>query len=469
MAGVRSVLDIAKGALTASQLALQTISHNIANANTEGYARQKAVLGEAMPLPSPVGLMGNGVRVEEIRRYVDKFLDNTITKKQTDLEFQKTSEKYLEQMEGILNEDNSNLTQNITSFFNAWHELSTDPASIPARTALVTSGENLARGIRTLYADLRELQREMDNSIDQEVDSINTITTELAELNRRIFDGGMAGDANDYLNQRTQLLKELSGKLDVVSFEDDFGRITVMTGKGKVLVDGYNQWNLRTYDPDTTGFSSIAWEDAAGNLSDIASDIEGGTLGALLECRDIHAEGFIDQLDAVAKTLIDSVNAIHETGYNLNQTTDISFFKPLDRYYAANIDVSAEIKDDVNNIAATSSGDRPTDNDIALRIAALNEADLAFTANGITVNTTPAHYVSSIVAGVGELKRNASDLVQYQENTLGLLDKQRESVSGVSLDEELTNLIQYQRAYQAAAQLISVADELLQTLIEAAQ
>jgi flagellar hook-associated protein 1 len=469
VAGLRSVIDIAKGALTANQYSLQTVSHNIANVDTKGYARQEAVLEESMPMPSPVGLLGNGVKVMEVRRYVDKFLENTITKKRTDLEFQRTSQKYLEQMEGILNEDNSKLTENMTQFFNAWHELSTDPSSIPARTALLTRGENLARGIRTVYRDLRGLQQEIDHTIGQEIDSINTITTELAGLNQRIFDGGVGGEANDYLNQRTELLKELSGKMEIVSFEDDFGRITVMTGKGKVLVEGYNHWNLKALDPEGTGFSRIAWEDSGGNLSDITPDLESATLGSLVTERDVHAEGFIDQLDALAQTIMNSVNQAHESGYNLNQTSGISFFKPLTRSYAASMDVSAEIRNDVSNIASTSSTDRPTDNDIALQIAALGEADLTFTANGTSVSTTATDFVSSILAGVGELTRNARDSGEYQENTMNLLEKQREGISGVSLDDELTNLMQYQRAYQAAARLISVADELLATLIETAK
>jgi flagellar hook-associated protein 1 FlgK len=468
VAGVRSIFDIAKGALTANQLALQTVSHNIANVDTKGYARQEAVLEESMPLPSPVGLLGNGVKVIEVRRYIDKYLENTIVKKRTDLEFQKTSGKYLEQMEGILNEDNSKLTENMTQFFNAWQELSTDPSGIPARIALLTRGENLARGIRTVYRDLRGLQSEINQTIGQEVDSINRITTSIADLNQRIFDGAGDGEANDYLNRRTELLKELSGKLEIVSFEDNFGRITVMTGKGKALVDGLNHWNLQAHDPQGTGFSRIAWEDSGGNLSDITSDIESGTLGALLTERDVHAEEFIDQLNGLAQTIMNVVNQTHEAGYNLNQTSGISFFKPLTQSYAADIDVSAEIKNDVNNIASTSSPDRPTDNDIALQIAALGEADLTFTANGTTVTTTPAHFVSSILAGVGELTRNSIDSEEYQQNTMNLLEKQREGVSGVSLDEELTNLMQYQRAYQAAARLITVADELLVTLMETA-
>jgi flagellar hook-associated protein 1 len=133
MAGVRSILDIGKSAVLANELALQTLSHNIANVDTPGYTREGAVLQTALPVPSPVGLLGNGVNVAKVRRFVDNYLNDTIMKKNTDLQFQKTSEQYLGQMESILNESNSQLTQNLTGFFNAWQDLSTDPTSVPAR------------------------------------------------------------------------------------------------------------------------------------------------------------------------------------------------------------------------------------------------------------------------------------------------------------------------------------------------
>ncbi|MBP1731160.1 MAG: flgK [Deltaproteobacteria bacterium] len=469
MAGIRSIFDIARGALTASQLSLQTVSHNIANVNTKGYARQEAALEEAMPLPGPVGYLGNGVKVSQIVRYVDKFIEATIAQKNTDLEFQKTSEKYLQQMEGVLNEDNAKLSANVTAFFNAWQELSTDPASITPRTALLTAGENLARSIRTVYQDLRGLQQEIDHTVAQEIENVNRITTTIAELNQRIFDGGMVGDANDYLNQRQELLNELSGKLDVVAFEDEFGRLTVLTGKGKTLVDAFNHWDLKAYDTEGEGFYRICWEDSQGNLADITADVDQGTLGALLTERDVNAEDFVAQINALAKTITEEVNRIHEGGYNLNFTTGISFFRPLTQNYAAQMDVSDDIKDDVMNIAATSSPDRPTDNDIALALAALGTADLAFDVNGNVVNTTASEFVASMLSRVGALTRNATDLVEYQQNTMDLLSKQREAVSGVSLDEEMTNLIKFQRAYEAAARLITVADEMLQTIIEASK
>jgi flagellar hook-associated protein 1 len=465
MAGVRSILDIGKSALSANELALQTLSHNIANVDTPGYSREETVLQTAMPVPSPVGLLGNGVRVKEVRRFVDNYLNDTIMKKNTDLQYQKTSEKYLGQMESILNEDNSQLTQNLTGFFNAWQDLSTDPTSVPSRVTIEAQGENLASSMRTVYSDLRGLQSEINSTVALELDNINRITTTIANLNQRISEAGKDAQTNDYMDQRAELLKELSGDLRIISFEDNQGNITALAADGRPLVDGNNHWNLKVSDPYSTGSYQINWEDSNGNLSNITMDIKTGTLGSLLHERDVDAQGFVDQLNALAKTITTQVNQIHETGYNLNQTTGISFFKPLTQNYAADIGVSDDVKNDVSNIAATSSLDRPTDNDITLGIAGLGETDLPFSVNGSTLATRPVDFVSSMLSKVGQMTKNAQDLVTYQTNTMTALTQQQASVSGVSLDEEITNLMQYQRAYQASAKLISVADDFMVTLL----
>jgi flagellar hook-associated protein 1 FlgK len=465
MAGVRSIFEIGKSALLANELTLQTISHNVANVNTPGYSREESVLQTATPDASAAGLIGNGVKASEIRRFVDKYLNDTIMKKNTDLQFQTTSAQYLGQMESILNEDNSKLTQNLTGFFNAWQDLSTDPTSVPSRVALETQGENLARGIRSVYSDLRGLQNEINSSVGQEVNNINRMTTTIAELNQRIGEAGKDGQANDYLDQRTELVKQLSGELGIVSFEDGNGGITILTADGRSLVDGLSHWNLQVSDPNSTGSFRINWEDSRGNLSDITSNVKTGTLGSLLQERDVDAQGFVDQLNALAQTMTTQVNQIHETGYNLNQTTGVAFFKPLTGDYAGEMDVSDDVKNDVTNIASTSSLARPTDNDIVLGIAGLGDAKLPFTVNGNTVQVTPVDFVSAMLSSVGELTANAQDLVTYQTNTMSTLTAQQQAVSGVSLDEELTSLMQYQRAYQASARLISTADDFLVTLL----
>ncbi len=309
------------------------------------------------------------------------------------------------------------------------------------------------------------MQNQINSSVSQEVDNINRMTTTIASLNERISEGGKDGQANDYLDQRTELLKQLSGELGIVSFQAQDGNITVLTADGKPLVDGNRHWNLKVSDPNSTGSFQVNWEDSNGKLSDITPDTKTGTLGSLLYERDVDAQGFIDQLNALAKTITTQVNQIHQTGYNLNGTTGISFFNPLTQDYAADIAVSDDVKNDVSNIAATSSLDHPTDNDVALGIAGLGQTKLSFTVKSATSNVTPVDFVSSMYSSVGELSKNAQDLATYQSNTMDTLTKQQAAVSGVSLDEEITNLMQYQRAYQASAKLISTADDCVVTLL----
>ena len=466
MAGLGSIFEIGKSALLANELTLQTVSHNTANVNTPGYSREESILQTATPDASSAGLIGNGVTVAQVRRFVDNYLNDTIQKKNTDLQYQTTSAKYLQQMESVLNEDNSQLTTNLNGFFNAWQDLSTDPTSVSTRVTVEAQGENLADSISSVYGDLSGLQGEINSSVAQEVDNINRITTTIASLNQSISVASADGQANDYLDQRTELLKELSGEMGIVSFQDNKGNITVLTADGRSLVDGNNHWNLQVSDPNHTGSFSVNWADSKGNLSDITSDMKAGTLGSLLHERDVDAQGFIDQLNALAQTITTQVNQIHETGYNLNGTTGIAFFKPLTQDYAADMAVSDDVKNDANNIASTSSLDQPTNNDITLGIAGLAQSNLPFTVNGTTTQTTPVDFVSSMYSSVGQLAANAQDLVTYQTNTMSTLTQQQQSVSGVSLDEEITNLMQYQRAYQASAKLISTADDLTVTMLD---
>jgi flagellar hook-associated protein 1 FlgK len=468
MGGIYSILNIAKGALSSTQTSLQTTSHNIANVNTKGYARQEALLVEAQPIPMDFGLLGDGVKVQEIIRYYDKYLEAMVARKNTDLGERKTNEKYFEQIEGILDENNSRLSAGITEFFNAWQELSTDPTSVPARLSIVNKGENLARTIRSIYRDLKGLQVELDGTLKKEVADVNRMTAGIADLNQRIFEGGLSqGDANDYINQRTQLVKELSEKTDLVVIENSDGKLTVLTGHGRPLVDGSQHWDLDVYVDQTTGLNQLAWKDDRGNLTDITADTTRGTLGAILTMRDTQIVGFIDQLNEFARVLMTSVNEIHQTGYNLNGSSGVSFFRELTGDYANSIDVTAEVKTDAKNVAATSSLNRPTDNDITLALAALAEADLSFSVGAVTTETTFTKFITTMLGNVGELTSNAKSLTEYQQNTLNMLEKQRESVSGVSLDDEMSNLIKFQYAYQASARLLTVADEMLKTIIEA--
>jgi flagellar hook-associated protein 1 FlgK len=460
---IASILNIARSAMFAQQASIQISSNNIANVNTKGYCRRVADLREGTLVPSEFGLIGTGVTVAGFVTYFDRFLENTIANRNTSLEEQSTAATYFSRIETILNENNSNLAANITDFFNGWSELSADPTSFARRSSLAMKGENLARTINNLYNEINALQQELDNSLESEIGEINRLTAGIADLNQKIIElGSTNGEDADYINQRTQLLKELSGKINITSFEDQVGALTVMSGSGKTLVERNTSWKLTTQKDPTTGFKDVAWEDGSGNLTDITDGISGGKIKALIDIRDKYLEnGFIKDLDELAKTIITEVNTDHTEGYNQNGTTGIVFFKEIGGNFARDMDLSSDVKNDVSNIAAASAPEETTGNDIALQIASL--IDQSLTINGQTTRMTT--YVSTMMSNVGELTRNAQELSEQHQSAMTIMEKQREGVSGVSIDEEMTNLIKFQYAYQAAARLITVADEMFQDLL----
>ena len=461
---IASILNIARSAMFAQQASIQISSNNIANVNTKGYCRLDPDLREAPLIPTDYGLLGNGVEIAGFIRYFDKFLETSIAQRNTDLQEQKTSVTYFERIESILNEDSSRLATNVTEFFNSWQELSADPSNLARRTSLVAKGENLARTIRNIYSELNGLQRELDQQVQGEVDEINRLTASIADLNQKIIELGSAsqGEASDYLNQRAELLKELSGKMKVVSFEDQAGGLTVLTENGRTLVDRTNSWKLRTQQDPATGFRNIAWDDGAGNLSDMTGAISSGKLKALLDMRDQHlGNGFIADINNLAQTIITEVNSRHVEGYGLNGSTNIAFFAQATSDFARDMNLSVEVKTDVQYIAAASSLGDFSGNDNALRIASLIDADLMIGGQSTRFST----YISTVMSNIGDLTKNAQDLSDHQESAMTVMEQQRESRSGVSIDEELTKLMKYQYAYQAAARLISVADEMFQEIL----
>ncbi len=461
--GITAILNIAKNALFAQQTALQVLSNNVANVNTKGYARQEAVLVEDANLRTDLGLLGNGVKVSAIMSHYDKYLEASVAKENNSLEEQKTYEQYLGRIESILDENNSNLTANVSAFFNTWQDLSADPLSVTSRSNVAAAAANLSTGIRNIYGELQGLQTETDNNVSQEVGNINGILHAIAALNSQIYAAGAAaGENNSLVNQQAQLLQELSGKMDIQYFGDRDGGMTVMTSGGKSLVDRETVYELSAEKSPVTNFYNVTWHGNSQVSVDVTDAIRGGTLKGLINLRDGQIAGFMGSIDDLAKSIMTEVNSIHSTGYNLNGTTNINLFKNLTQNFAEAMDLSDEVKADVLNIAVTSSPSNPSNNDVALAIADLGTGSVTISGQ----DTTYVDYTASTSSRIGSLSQNAQNLSEYHQNLMTTVEKQRDAVSGVSIDEEMSNLIKYQYAYQAAARLINAADTLMNSLLE---
>ena len=360
--------------------------------------------------------------------------------------------------------DGYGLGQAMTDFWDAWHDLANNPSAQPERTVVRERSMVLAETFNKMHADLQALQRELDVNIEGTVREINEISVQVAELNEKIAVAEIRGqNANDFRDTREQLLKDLSGLIDIQTFENSDGHVTVTLQSGKPLVENDRMWELST-EPNGSGFLNIFWTDSDGNVSDVTSTIEGGKLKGWLEVRDVSIPHYLNQLDELAGTIIDQVNTLHQSGYGLEDpvtgiaSTGYAFFSGSS---AADMAVDTEILNDTNKIAASATASGvPGDNSNAIAIAGLQQA-LVMSGNTATCED----YYNAMVGVVGADVQEATLYFQHQTNVMNQLSNYRESISGVSVDEEMVNLIKFQHAYDAAAKLITTVDEMLITVL----
>ncbi|MDI6716288.1 MAG: flagellar hook-associated protein FlgK [Actinomycetota bacterium] len=457
-------IEIARRALETSQYGMNVTAHNVANANTPGYTRQRAVLEATESFPAPYwnrplvqGQLGTGVRVKVIERVRDSYFDGQIRKENQALGGWQVKENALKQLETIFNEPSEAGLQNaMGEFWNAWQQLSRNPESISIRSSVLEMGRMLVNSFNQLSDKLSRLQENLNDQVAAKVNEINSIAEKIASINHDVLRIRVYGtEPNDLLDQRDQLIDQLSKIVDVKITELDSGVMLVYIN-GRQLVSEQSANQLQAVaNPLNNGFYDVKW--ALDGESLVMYD---GELKALVDSRDVIVPKYRGNLDLLASTLIAEVNNLHSRGYGLDGTTGWNFFTGTS---AKDIALSSDV-DDPKHIAAASSwppGGAPGDNTNALAIGALKNA--AVSVGGSL--TTMDDYYRSIVANLGIDSQEASRMVENGKLYYDLIENHRQSVSGVSLDEEATNMIKFQRAYQAAARLISVFDEMLDVLI----
>jgi flagellar hook-associated protein 1 FlgK len=362
-------------------------------------------------------------------------------------------------VELVLDESSgAGLSQAMNEFWNAWQDLASNPEGHVERMDLLAKTETMTATFNKIYADLQQIQKDIDTSIEGTVDDINQMSEQIADLNQKIAQSEVTGqNANDYRDRRDLLLKELSALVDINSFEDDVGKASVLISGGRPLVEIGGTWDLST-QLNASGLKDILWDDGSGSTTNITSDISGGSLKGWLEVRDTLIPDFLSRLDDLADGIIQEVNSLHSTGYGLDNSTSNDFFTGSS---ASNIAVNSSIAADIDLIAASGTlAGVPGDNSNAIAIANLQD-DLLMSTNSATFGD----FYISIVSDVGVEVQRATTTYDHQLSMVTQLETYRETVSGVSLDEEMVNLIKFQHAYNAAAKLITATDELLATLI----
>lgn len=319
MSGIGLVLNLAKDALLSQQYAMDVVSHNITNVSTEGYTRQIPNLGAKEAAPYAGFIFGRGVELEEIIQDGNSFIEKRLQSGQADFLAMSEQDIYMDVMESIFNENSGrSLSSQFTDFWNAWNDLANNPSGMPERNILSENGTLLAQGFKDIYNDLNKLIQEIDNSIEAGVDMINQVLTQIADVNHQIMVVEVDGNANDLKDRRNLLVSKLSEYLDINSYEQDDGNLTVTTGKGYILVSRSSAYALSFDGTD------VNWENSSNSSVAITDTFSGGKMGGWLEIRDEVVPKYRADLDELAKSTIWEINTLHTQGVGLNAFTSLT-------------------------------------------------------------------------------------------------------------------------------------------------
>ena len=451
-------LSIGRQALLANERAIGVTGHNIANVNTPGFSRQQPVFHATRPDASG---FGTGVELSTVMRSVDIFLDARQLASASALAGATTERQLLDRLQTVFPVGDAGVGDALAKFFAAANAVADSPQDPAVREQLLEAGKTLTGQLRNAAGGIQAAQREADQRLGQAAFDANGVLQNLAQLNREIVAADRAGrETNDLRDQRQQALGDLASQLSIQVVEGANGEVNVYAASGQGLLIGTDAATLTTeLDPSTLGLdgnplSRIGIVARDGSVISLAGDV-GGTIGTLLEIRDGTLADNAAALDLLATNLRDGVNAVQTdpAGRDLDGAVGLAFFSGTGA-----VDLRVGITDP-RGIAAAQGTD-PGDNTNALALAAV--AQQIFPGLG---GTTLGDYFGTVHARIGQQARRADQSASIEKDVSSALAAQREAVSGVSLDEEFSNLIRFQRGFQAAAKLINVSNGLLDELI----
>ncbi|GAP22501.1 flagellar hook-associated protein FlgK [Leptolinea tardivitalis] len=488
-----SGINVALQNLLAQQAALEITQNNVANANTEGYHRQQAVMkagfpARSMSLTNSAGVqnIGTGVYISNIKRYSLDFYDTQYRSQLSQNSRYSMLTDMLSEIETNLADSSSDsLTNRINNFFAGWQTVATDPDIAANRQDLLETTQTLVEGFQNRALSLIQIQKDQNLAITQRVDDVNSIAKQLAELNAEIGRSQTdTSDPNALLDERDRLLDKLATNIGTTVHIQDDGQVLVSI-QGHALVIGSRTFKLEATPVAANGnLVKINWADDPDKN---ALTIENGEIGGIMYARDTVIGDQLKRLDNTATSLMNRVNAIHQSGYDLNGNAGLPFFVFSDGstnpvHASLSISLNTNITSYTQIAAATQvtapGVGAPGDGNNALDIAnCINTTTFPTRVPPITALTNAqdpvmaageqsiGHYNTSRITQLALEQRHAETGVKDTKSIMTAMDEQRESVAGVNLDEEAANMLKYQRAYQAAARLMNTFDQMLELVV----
>ena len=470
MLGLFGTLNLAARSLQTQMTGVEVTGQNIANVSTPGYSRQRVDIQTAGTIGTAVGPEGTGAQVVQIQQIVSGLLDSQIRTQASTGGYWQAQQTGLQSAQNGLNEfldgtgstsgtsttstdtSGTGLSAQLDGLFSSFQSLATSPTSVAERQALIGKAQNLATSFNQINTQLGDLRTSLNSSLTNDVASANTLLQDIARLNSQISRAeSSGGNANDLRDSRTQDLQNLSQLVKVTTSPGNGGAVNVTVGGQALVADGQVADTLSTYDAG--GGQMLVQTATGGNHLTLA----GGSMQGTIDARDGEVATMQTSINSLAANLITAVNTVHNGGYSLTGSTGTSFFTGSN---AGTITVNPSLADNPSLIQLSGTATATGDNSVALQLA-----QLATTAQtGLNNQTFVASYAAT-VAGLGGALQTANTQVTNQTAVANMLTTQRGSVSGVNVDEEMTNLIGFQQAYTASASLVKTIDAMISATI----
>ncbi len=456
--------------MTAAQTALQTTSHNVSNMNTPGYSRQRVNLQADNPYNyTGVGQLGTGVKMSGVVRVVDDYVTKQIQDETSSYSRHATKSDTLSQLEMIFDEPSeTGLSAGFSRVYAAWNYLGSSPELATAKTMVSQESQTLTDTIKQMANQIEGLEGDTLYSIEKDVLDFNEKVGQLSTLNKQIFNVVIKGQTpNDLLDQRDRLTTELASIAGVSIDYDKFQGVK-LTLDGNAVLDGDTIQKLAVQSGGAKG--ELELQGADGSVKDIA--IENGSIKGSQEALEVINDKKVE-LNQLAYSFATAINTVHGKEFFTVSQTDA----------AKNITVNAAIKADTSLINAGKYWDNPEAGDgdgsrataiSALASTKLNYFQVDFSAEydpgtmkfkPQTSGTTTNGAYNDMVTSMGIIKQQADNIAASQSEVLGFLEDRRSSISGVNMNEEVVDMMKFQSAFQANARIISIIDEMLDTLI----
>ena len=470
--GLFGTLNLGARSLQTQQMGVEVAGHNLSNVNNPNYSRQRVEIETSLTIPTPIGTQGTGADVVAIRQLRDQILDDQIGSELSVTGSLASQQKALQYAQANLGQQidrqpsgadaaasatslagQFGLAEGLTTFFNSFQSVAANPRDATERTVLLENAKSLTARFKQTDQRLQKLATSLNSSIDSDLSAANRLLTDIAKLNDEIADAENRtnGTANDLRDSRQGKIEDLAKLVKVEVTRDANDVLSIAVGSTTLVVGRTVLDSLQSYD---AGGGQILVR-TTGGATPVA--LTGGSIEGTISARDGAIATLRSDIRSIATLVISEVNSVHTAGYSLTGTTGANFFTGTD---ASDIALNATLDGNPQLVQASGVSGAQGNNAVALRLAQLADKKNV-SLNGQTFSQS----FNRVVSALGQSLANVNGAAETQGVVQNMLTSQRDSLMGVSIDEEMTDLVKYQKAYQASARIITTIDEMLDTVL----